>query len=80
MSQKKPVQVILEKGEIKTLKHLSRLTGKSQSLLIREAIDATYRFRFSEEEFRQMAGESRLGRGIKRCGTIREARRYLWSL
>lgn len=74
------VQILLDKKEIKALRHEAHETGKSYSQLVREAIDNSYISNFSEAEIVKMAKEAKQGKGIKKFKNLQAARRYLWSL
>ena len=74
------VQILLDKNEIRALRHMARYTGKGYSQLVREAIENTYISRFSNEEIARMAKEARQGKGIKTFKSSQSFLRYLWSL
>ncbi|MFC1522967.1 ribbon-helix-helix protein, CopG family [Elusimicrobiota bacterium] len=74
------VQILLEKKEIEALRKRAKQSGKSYSLLVREAIDNTYTTRCSEDEIALMAREAKRGKGTKKFSSLKSARQYLWSL
>ncbi len=74
------VQILLDKKEVKALRREASETGKSYSLLVREAIDNLYISRFSDGEIAVMAKSAKQGKGTRRFKKLQDARRYLWSL
>ena len=74
------MQVLLEKKELTALQQQARLTGKSYSQLVREAVDNTFTSRFTQEDIARMAEEARQGKGTRRFRSLAAARSYLWSL
>ncbi len=74
------VQILLDKEEIRALRHQSAESGKSYSQLVREAIDNLYVSRFTDKEIAQMALEAKRGKGTRKFKTLQAAHRYLWSL
>lgn len=74
------VQILLDKKEVKALRREAARTGKSCSLLVREAIDNLYISRFTENEIARMAVSAKQGKGIRKFKKLQDARRHLWSL
>ena len=74
------VQILLDKKEVQALRREATQSGKSYSLLVREAIDNLYVSRFSDREIAGMAKSAKQGRGTRRFKKLQEARRHLWSL
>lgn len=74
------VQILLDKKEVRALRREAAETGKSYSLLVREAIDNLYLSRFSDPEIASMATSAKQNKGTRRFKKLQDARRYLWSL
>ena len=74
------VQILLEKKEVQALRREAAQSGKSYSLLVREAIDNVYVSRFSDGEISGMAKAAKQGKGTRRFKDLQDARRHLWSL
>ena len=74
------VQILLDKKEVRALKKVSAVSGKSYSQLVREAIDNIYVSRFSESEITKMAVEAKQSKGLRKFKNLQAARGYLWSL
>lgn len=74
------VQILLDKKEVQALRREAAETGKSYSLLVREAIDNLYLSRFSDREIVSMAKSAKQGKGVRKFKNLQDARRHLWSL
>lgn len=74
------VQILLDSKEVKALRREAAESGKSYSLLVREAIDNLYVSRFSDREIASMAKGAKQGKGATKFKNLKEARRHLWSL
>lgn len=74
------MQILLADKEVKALRRVSAQSGKSYSLLVREAIDNAYLSRFSDNEIAGMAKDAKLGKGVRKFKNLQDARRHLWSL
>ena len=74
------MQILLADKEVKALRRASAQSGKSYSMLVREAIDNAYISRFSDTEIAGMATEARQGKGTRKFKSLQAARRHLWSL
>ncbi|OGS41088.1 MAG: hypothetical protein A2506_01220 [Elusimicrobia bacterium RIFOXYD12_FULL_66_9] len=74
------VQILLDKKEVQALRREAALSGKSYSLLVREAIDNLYTSRFSDSEIAGMAKTAKQGKGTRKFKDLQAARRHLWSL
>ncbi|MBI5622573.1 MAG: hypothetical protein HY924_02210 [Elusimicrobia bacterium] len=74
------MQVLLADKEVKALRRASAQSGKSYSMLVREAIDNAYVSRFSDIEIAGMAKDAKLGKGVRKFKSLQDARRHLWSL
>ena len=74
------VQILLDKKEVQALRREAVRTGKSYSLLVREAIDNLYVSRFTEKEIAGMAKSAKQGKGTRKFKNLQDARRHLWSL
>lgn len=74
------VQILLDKKEVQALRREAAGTGKSYSLLVREAIDNLYLSRFSDGEIAGMAKSAKQNKGTRKFKKLRDARRHLWSL
>ncbi|NNN05440.1 MAG: hypothetical protein HKL90_06030 [Elusimicrobia bacterium] len=74
------VQLLLDKKEVLALRREAGLTGKSYSMLVREAIDSLYISRFTDDEISGMAAAAKKGKGTRKFKNLQDARRHLWSL
>ena len=74
------VQILLDKKEVQALRREAAGSGKSYSLLVREAIDNLYVSRFSDSEISGMAKSAKKGLGTRKFKNLQDARRHLWSL
>ncbi|MFH1009930.1 MAG: hypothetical protein V1784_01685 [bacterium] len=74
------MQILLADKEVRALRREAAQSGKSYSMLVREAIDNVYLSRFSDSEIAGMASEAKQGRGVRRFKNLQDARRHLWSL
>ena len=74
------MQILLEDKEVKALRREAAQSGKSYSMLVREAIDSMYLSRFSDAEIAGMAKDAKQGKGVRRFKNLLDARRHLWSL
>ena len=74
------VQILLDMKEVKALRREAAESGKSYSLLVREAIDNLYISRFTDNEIASMARAAKQGKGTKKFKNLKDARRHLWSL
>ena len=74
------VQILLEEKEVRALRREAEDTGKSYSLLVREAIDNLYLSRFSDREIAGMAKSAKQTKGTRKFKNLQDARRHLWSL
>lgn len=74
------VQILLDKKEVQALRREAAETGKSYSLLVREAIDNLYISRFSDREIVGMAKAAKQVKGTRKFKNLKDARRHLWSL
>lgn len=74
------VQILLDKKEVQALRREAAESGKSYSLLVREAIDNLYVSRFSDAEISGMAKSAKQGKGTRKFKNLQDARRHLWSL
>lgn len=74
------MQVLLADKEVKALRRVSAQSGKSYSMLVREAIDNAYLSRFSDTEIAGMAKDAKQGKGVRKFKNLQDARRHLWSL
>ena len=74
------VQILLDKKEVQALRREAAQSGKSYSLLVREAIDNLYTSRFSDNEIAGMAKTAKQGKGARKFKNLQAARRHLWSL
>lgn len=74
------MQILLAEKEVKALRRVSEQSGKSYSMLVREAIDNVYLSRFTEDEISGMAKEAKQGKGVRKFQKLQDARRHLWSL
>jgi catalase (peroxidase I) len=74
------VQILLDKKEVLALRREAAQSGKSYSMLVREAIDNLYVSRFTDSEISGMAKGAKQGKGTRRFKNLQDARRHLWSL
>jgi len=74
------MQILLAKKEVQALRREAAESGKSYSLLVREAIDNLYGSRFKDDEIAAMAMDAKRGKGTRRFKKLQDARRHLWSL
>lgn len=74
------VQILLDKKEVRALRREATQSGKSYSLLVREAIDNLYVSRFTDSEISGMARTAKQGKGTRKFKNLQDARRHLWSL
>ena len=74
------MQILLADKEVKALRRVAAQSGKSYSMLVREAIDNAYLSRFTDDEIAGMAKEAKRGKGVRRFQRLQDARRHLWSL
>ena len=74
------VQILLDKKEVQALRREAARTGKSHSLLVREAIANLYVSRFTEKEIARMAKSAKQGKSTRKFKNLQDARRHLWSL
>jgi hypothetical protein len=74
------MQILLADKEVKALRHEAAQSGKSYSMLVREAIDNSYLSRFTDNEIAGMAKDAKQGKGVRKFKNLQEARRHLWSL
>lgn len=74
------VQILLDKKEVQALRREAAQSGKSYSLLVREAIDNLYLSRFTDNEIARMAMAAKQGKGTRKFKNLQDARRHLWSL
>ena len=74
------VQILLDTKEVRALRRQANTSGKSCSQLVREAIDAMYTSRFSEQKISRMAADARSGRGTRKFKDAASFLRHLWSL
>jgi len=74
------VQILLDRKEVQALRRQAVESGKSYSLLVREAIDNLYISRFTHTEIARMALDAKQGKGIRKFKNLKDARRHLWSL
>ena len=74
------VQILLENKEVQALRREAAQSGKSYSLLVREAIDNQYVSRFTDREIGSMAKSAKQGLGTRKFKNLQDARRHLWSL
>ena len=74
------MQILLAAKEVKALRRVAAESGKSYSLLVREAIYNVYLSRFTDNEIAGMATEAKQGKAVRRFKSLQDARRHLWSL
>ncbi|OGR99807.1 MAG: hypothetical protein A2V88_14815 [Elusimicrobia bacterium RBG_16_66_12] len=74
------VQILLDKKEVLALRREASQSGKSYSLLVREAIDNLYVSRFTDSDIAGMAKAAKQGKGTRKFKNLQDARRHLWSL
>ena len=74
------VQILLDKKEVLALRREASQSGKSYSLLVREAIDNLYVSRFTDRDIEGMAKSAKQGKGTRKFKNLQDARRHLWSL
>ena len=74
------VQILLDKKEVRALRREATESGKSYSLLVREAIDNLYVSRFTDSEISGMDKAAKRGTGTRKFKNLQDARRHLWSL
>lgn len=74
------MQILLADKEVQALRRQSAESGKSYSMLVREAIDNAYLTRFTDNEIAGMAKGAKSGKGIRKFKSLQAARRHLWSL
>ena len=73
------VQILLDTKEVRALRRQAHESGKSYSLLVREAIDAMYVSRLSENEISLMAKEAKQGKGIKKFKDSKADAQIAWN-
>ncbi|PIP82952.1 MAG: hypothetical protein CO113_13800 [Elusimicrobia bacterium CG_4_9_14_3_um_filter_62_55] len=74
------VQILLNEKEVQALRREAAESGKSYSMLVREAIDNLYVSRFTDGEISGMAKSAKQGKGTRKFKKLQDARRHLWSL